>query len=80
MAEDKTNAQEKWDELSKKIDSTYNDVIQKLNEEKDRLENELRHEYRIARKYVRSHPEEGVTYAFVGGVVIGILVAKIFSR
>ncbi|MBP3193155.1 hypothetical protein [Natronogracilivirga saccharolytica] len=80
MEEDKGNEQVKFDDLSKKFDSTYKDIIEKLNEEKDRLENELRQEYRSARKYVRSHPEEGLAYSFLGGLVAGVIIAKIFSR
>ncbi len=80
MEEDKIKSEVKMEEMSKKFDNSYQDVIEKLNEEKERLENELRHEYRAARKYVRSHPEEGLAYSFIGGMVIGILLSKIFSR
>lgn len=59
---------------------TYEKVINRLNEEKDRLERELRHEYRNARKYVRTHPEEGVAYAFLGGLVAGVVLSKLFSK
>ncbi|MDG5766638.1 hypothetical protein QA596_04095 [Balneolales bacterium ANBcel1] len=80
MEQVKSKTQDKLDELSKKFDSSYKDVIEKLNDEKDRLEHELRQEYRTARRYVRTHPEEGVAYAFLGGVVAGIILAKLFSR
>lgn len=80
MEEDKANSQAKMEEISKKFDDTYKDIIEKLNEEKERLENEMRQDYRTARKYVRTHPEEGIAYAFLGGVVMGVLLAKIFSR
>ncbi len=80
MTEDKTNTQVTMDDITKKIDSSYKEVMDRLNDEKKRLENELRQEYRTARKYVRSHPEEGVIYSFIGGVVVGVLLARIFSR
>lgn len=80
MEEDKANSQAKMEEISKKFDDTYKVIIEKLNEEKERLENEMRQDYRTARKYVRTHPEEGIAYSFLGGVVVGVLLAKIFSR
>lgn len=73
MAENKT-------EPSILVDGDHRDIIEKLNEEKERLENEIRQEYRNARKYVRSHPEEALVYAFIGGVAAGLVLAKIFSR
>jgi len=80
MKEDMASSANKIEELSEKFDSSYKDIIEKLNEEKDRLENEFRQEYRTARKYVRSHPEEGIAYAFLGGIVVGMVLGKIFSR
>ncbi|MFO8028804.1 MAG: hypothetical protein R6U28_03005 [Cyclonatronaceae bacterium] len=67
-------------EPSTLVDGDHRDIIEKLNEEKERLENEIRQEYRNARKYVRSHPEEALAYAFIGGVAAGLVLAKIFSR
>lgn len=58
---------------------TYEDLLDQLNEEKERIEYDLKKEYRNARKYVRAHPEQGVGFAFLGGIFVGILVASIFS-
>ncbi len=58
---------------------TYQNAINKLTNERDRLERELKKEYRSARSYVRSHPEQGVGVAFIGGLVAGFLVAKLFD-
>ncbi len=80
MEENKTNTPIDNEELTKKMDRSCNDLIEKLNEEKQRLENELRQEYRKARKYVRAHPEEGLAWSFLGGIVVGIVLTKIFSR
>lgn len=80
MEEKKGNAKEKIEELSENFESTYKDVVEKLNEEKERLQNELRKEYRTARKYVRSHPEEGMAYSFLGGLIVGVLLSRLFSR
>lgn len=71
-------------EMKKKAEAafskeTYENALNKLNEEKDRLEAELKKEYRNARRYVRSHPEQGVGLAFLGGLVVGFLVAKLLD-
>lgn len=58
----------------------YSEMIANLHEEKDRVENEIRHEYRKARKYVRSHPEESLAYAFLGGLAAGMVLARLLSR
>ncbi|MEX0780733.1 MAG: hypothetical protein WD491_13170 [Balneolales bacterium] len=60
--------------------AVYDKLLEKLNLEKDRIEKELKGEYESAKKYVKSNPEEGVAYAFVGGFFLGIVVAKILSK
>lgn len=57
----------------------YEEKLQQLSDEKDRLERELYKEYRNARRYVRTHPEQGVGLAVLGGVLVGFLVAKLFD-
>ncbi|MCC5932898.1 MAG: DUF883 C-terminal domain-containing protein [Candidatus Cyclonatronum sp.] len=57
----------------------YDERVQQLSDEKERLERELYKEYRNARRYVRTHPEQGVGLAVLGGVIIGFLVAKLFD-
>lgn len=58
----------------------YDRLIERLNEEKSRLERDLKHEYRSARRYVRANPEEGVTIAFVGGLAAGLIISKVLSK
>jgi ElaB/YqjD/DUF883 family membrane-anchored ribosome-binding protein len=58
---------------------TYENTINKLNAEKERLERDLRKEYRNARKYVRSHPEQGVLVSLIGGFVVGFIVSKLID-
>lgn len=53
---------------------TYEHLLEQLNDEKERIEKELKKEYRNARKYVRAHPEQGVGFAFLGGLVVGVLI------
>ena len=80
MAEDKSNKEQESSAPSNQSNDTCGNIIEKLHEEKERLENELRQEYRNVRKYVRSHPEEGLAYSFIGGLMVGFILAKIFSR
>jgi len=80
MEDDKTGTAAKIGKNAESYEGGYGDIIEKLHEEKERLENDLRQEYRNARKYVRSHPEEGLAYAFLGGVITGFILAKLLSR
>lgn len=58
----------------------YEQLIDRLKEEREELQNELNRDYREARRYVLSHPEEGVLLAFAGGVALGYLLGKIGRR
>jgi ElaB/YqjD/DUF883 family membrane-anchored ribosome-binding protein len=58
---------------------TYEDAIARLTSEKDRLERELKKEYRSARRYVRTNPEQGIGASLVGGLLIGFIVAKLLD-
>ncbi|MEX2641337.1 MAG: hypothetical protein WD266_11655 [Balneolales bacterium] len=75
MAKQQSN--QKTEDLENAV---YDKLLEKLNQEKDRIEKELKGEYENAKKYVTSHPEEGVAYAFAGGVVFGIIIAKLLSK
>ncbi|MEX2601980.1 MAG: hypothetical protein WD355_10045 [Balneolaceae bacterium] len=68
------------DELEEKkvsLENAYEELVDKLRGEKDRLENDLRHEYRSARRYVRANPEQGVGIAVAGGLLIGFILGKL---
>ncbi len=80
MEDVKTGTAAKIEKNAEYYDDGYKDIIEKLHEEKERLEKDLRQEYRNARKYVRSHPEEGLAYAFLGGVLAGVILTKMLSR
>ena len=62
--------------LQEKMAKSYDDVIDRLKDERDWLERELRHEYRNARRYVRSNPEQSIGLALLAGVVTGILIGR----
>lgn len=79
----KTKEKELKEALEKEkeaVESVYEDVITKLNEEKDRLAHELSHEYRNARRYVRENPEIGVGTAFTAGILVGIVLTNLIRR
>jgi len=60
--------------------NTYNDVVKKLRTEGDRLQGDIRKEYKNARKYVKKNPETGVGVALAGGVFLGIVIANILKK
>lgn len=64
------------DALEQKAIENYDKALVKLQYEKDRLERELRHEYRNARRYVRANPEQGIGIAFAAGLFLGLLLTK----
>ncbi|SHE40878.1 hypothetical protein SAMN05443144_101238 [Fodinibius roseus] len=55
----------------------YEKLIDRLKEERKAVENMLDKDYREARRYVRSHPEEGVFAAFAGGIALGFILGRI---
>lgn len=62
--------------LQDKAEETYDALLNRLRYERDGLERELKHEYRNARRYVRSHPEQGLGVAFIAGLVLGALLSR----
>lgn len=55
----------------------YEKLIDRLKNERQRLERDLKKDYRNARRYVRAHPEEGLGIAVVGGFFVGYLLGKL---
>ena len=64
------------DILEQKAIESYDKALDRLQYEKDRLERELLHEYRNARRYVRANPEQGLGVAFVAGLFLGVLLTR----
>lgn len=62
------------------LESVYRDTIKKLEKERERLSEDLNKEYEQAKKYVSEHPEVGVGGAFAGGLLIGIIIAKLLKK
>ncbi|WP_340102522.1 hypothetical protein [Rhodohalobacter sp. 8-1] len=81
MAKTKT-AEELKDALEKEkqhIEDRYTQILDTLEYERDRIQNELRREFRTARRYVRANPEIGVGAAFAGGILAGVLLSTLFK-
>lgn len=81
MAEEKNTSEE---EIEKEIEEKkraaikgYEKLIDRLKKERKELTDEVNRDYREARRYVRSHPEEGVLFSFVGGLALGFILGKI---
>lgn len=55
----------------------YERLIDRLKDERHKLERDLKKDYRNARRYVRAHPEEGLGVAVVGGIVVGYLLGRL---
>jgi ElaB/YqjD/DUF883 family membrane-anchored ribosome-binding protein len=62
------------------LEHKYDYLINRLNEERSKVERDLVHEYRNVRRYVRAHPEEGLGLALAGGFVLGLLVGKLTKK
>lgn len=62
------------------IEDRYTQMLDTLEYEKDRIQNELRREFRTARRYVRANPEVGVGAAFAGGILAGVLLTSLLKR
>ena len=82
MPKSKT-AEELKDALEKEkqyIEDRYTQVLDTLENERDRIQNELRREFRTARRYVRANPEIGVGAAFAGGILAGVLLSAMIKK
>lgn len=81
MAEENNKSNEQTEKKAEKkkrvILEGYEELIDRLEEVQGELQNELKREYREARGYVRTHPEEGVLAAFVGGITLGYILGKL---
>lgn len=80
MAKNKNNSDDTENisgEARQKMNKSYEQLIDRLKKERKELQHELNNEYREARRYVRSHPEEGVLIGFVGGIALGFLLGKL---
>ncbi|MEX0639285.1 MAG: DUF883 C-terminal domain-containing protein [Balneolaceae bacterium] len=83
MSEKKINKEELKEALDEKrmlLENAYEEMAERLRDETSRLERDLRHEYRNARRYVRANPERGIGIAFASGLLTGVVIAKLLTR
>lgn len=62
------------------VEDRYSQILDNLDYEKTRIQNEIRREFRTARRYVRANPEIGVGAAFASGVLVGAVIVSIFRN
>jgi len=81
MADEQNESQEQeesaTEEKKRAKIRNYEKLIDRLKSEREELQDEINRDYREARRYVRSHPEEGVLFAFVGGIALGYVLSKL---
>lgn len=70
------NLKKSAEELKSKGAKGYEKLLDRLDEERHNIRKELDRDYKEARRYVRSNPEEGVLLALVGGLAIGLLLGR----
>ena len=58
----------------------YADIQNLLIKEGEKLQDDIRREYKQAKTYVEKNPETGVGAALASGFVLGLLVAKLFRK
>ena len=73
MATEDSNTEAAPDEQIKR----YEKLIQRLKDERDEIRKRADRDYREVKRYVRSHPEEGVLAAFIGGMALGIIIGRL---
>lgn len=83
MAEEKSKEKELKEAIAKEkeaIVDTYDEILSKFKEEREKLQKEVGREIDNARKYVKDNPDTGVGIALAGGIIAGIIIGKILNR
>jgi ElaB/YqjD/DUF883 family membrane-anchored ribosome-binding protein len=62
--------------IKEKVDTIYSDLIDRVKDEREWIEREIRHKYRTTRRYVRANPEKGIGIALAVGLLIGIVIGS----
>lgn len=83
MADKKKDIEKELEETAQELKDKgvkgYERLIDRLDQERRNIRNEVDRDYEEARRYVRSNPEEGVLIALVGGLALGLLLGR-FSK
>lgn len=80
MAEDNNKSEQETEEKKRAKIRGYEKLIDQLKKEREEIKDVLDQDYREARRYVRSNPEEGVLIAFAGGIALGYILGKLGSK
>lgn len=83
MANQKSIEKELKEIVSKEkeaLNDVYGDMLQKLKDEREKLQKDIKNEYENARTYVKKNPESGLGMAVAGGIIAGIVISKLISR
>lgn len=64
------------EKVTENLENTYDALADRLSYEKDKLQREIKYEYRNARRYVRANPEQGIGIALLTGIALGILIGR----
>lgn len=59
---------------------SYGEIVEKLKKEGEKLQVDLQKEYDHMKQYVKEHPETSVGVALAGGLVVGLLIAKLLKK
>lgn len=64
----------------KNVEDRYSQILNNLEKEREKIQAEIRREFRTARRYVRANPEIGIGAAFAGGILAGVLISAMFNK
>lgn len=79
MADKENKSEEKKKSQSPEKIKAYEKLVDKLQKEREKLQDEITRDYKEGRRYVRSHPEEGVLLGLFGGIVIGVILGRLMK-
>ncbi|MGK7371529.1 MAG: hypothetical protein ACNS64_15055 [Candidatus Halalkalibacterium sp. M3_1C_030] len=75
----KEEKEAKKETASQDKSKTYSKLVDKLQDEREKIIDEISRDYKEGRRYVRSHPEEGVLIGFLGGIAIGVILGRLMK-
>lgn len=79
MVSENKNTGELPEEQAENPSRNYERLIKHLQHERKVLQDLVDRDYREVRRYVRSHPAEGVSMAFIGGIAVGYILGRLSS-
>lgn len=83
MADQKSIEKELKEIINKEkeaLNDVYEDILYRLKEEREKLQDDIKNEYENAREYVKKNPETGVGIAAAGGFIAGVILTSLLRR